>query len=152
MSSNIRVLKHNQTMHSTSHSNSDWSGSKIYNEQWYFSSKNLSKYVENLQPLVLVMICLSRQYLHPAFTTHARILSMQICVSIRANYSLPSTPCLTPLPHPALLISAPAVPWIKLRSWRSLSSLETSSWKCLNDGSAASEKCCRFSIALHNLR
>lgn len=46
----------------------------------------------------------------------------------------------------------PSSPWMKFSSVRSLSSLLTSSWKCLNDGSAARVKCWRFSIALLNLR
>ena len=45
----------------------------------------------------------------------------------------------------------PSSPGIKFSSVRSFSSLETSSWKCRNEGSASRAKFCRFSIALLNL-
>lgn len=64
----------------------------------------------------------------------------------------PSTICIPTLSFPPpFLSSLPFSPWMKFSSVRSLSSLETSSWKCLKDGSASRVKCWRFSIALLNL-
>lgn len=95
----------------------------------------------------------------PFFPTPSRnkkfIRKKNLCRSLLPTIPFPSHFPLSPsLPFPFLPRSSPQSPfspWMKFSSVRSLSSLETSSWKCLKDGSASRVKCWRFSIALLSL-